>query len=120
MSRAMWMNHIRSCKDTCFGALNQCEEQAAELRPASRDMSSIDALQLRSRMEQLEASLEQLLRREEQGIAQRFNDMDKAHLSSLQRFAQLEQRLMRMETGIAAPKAKAFKRLSKPFTVKPL
>lgn len=83
------------------------KRQEAAVRPASRDRSSLDALQQlvspsglrcfmwsklfgsicslfassscpRSRLEQLEASMEQLRREQQDGLSQRFNDMDKA------------------------------------------
>eukprot|EP00435_Cladocopium_sp_Y103_P070244 s571_g34.t2 len=95
-----------------------------EMRSNEPRQPSADDLALRSRVAQLEASVKELDKlcmvlapppkaegpsEIDPRILQRFTDVDKAHLSNIQRFSEIEQRLTRLETSVPAamPKAKA-------------
>lgn len=94
----------------------------AEMRSNEPRQPTADDLALRSRVAQLESSVKELdklsmvLAPPPKGpseidpqILQRFTEVDKAHLSNIQRFSEIEQRLSRVETSVPAamPKAKA-------------
>ncbi|CAK9102268.1 Uncharacterized protein SCF082_LOCUS47804, partial [Durusdinium trenchii] len=100
----------------------------AEAAPQSRH-SDLDEINqsLLSRIQQLETSMRDIWQSLDSGvpaptspasegpkdidpsIMQRFTDIDKAHLSHIQRFSEIEQRLMRVETSVpvGVPKAQA-------------
>lgn len=110
--------------DLAHAGYQETPAPVAEMRPNEPRQPTADDLALRSRVAQLEASVKELDKLSmvlapppkaegpseiDPQILQRFTEIDKAHLSNIQRFSEIEQRLTRVETSVPAamPKAKA-------------